>query len=417
MPATPATPVSPGSPPSSASRRPDSPLRHHSYRLLVTGAATSALGNSITPVALAFAVLDLGGSASELGLVVAAFALAEVVTTLVGGVLGDRASRRLLMTGSAGASAVVQAVVAAALVTGFASIPLLTALGVVTGCLSALSQPSASAMTRQTVPAALLPRAIALRGLLQTTGSMIGFAAGGVLVAAIGPGWAIAVDAATFAVAAVCFGALPVAQAPAPRGGSMLADLGEGFAEVRSRPWLWLCILMALVYHLAFGGAQGVVGPIVVGEGIGRAAWGFALGAVMVGFVAGGLLCLRWHPRRGLFAGSLLLCLTPLFPLAMTFDQLWIVVGGAFVHGFGLQVFDVNWNAAIQEHVPEDKLSRVYAIDIVGSFVARPLGLAITGPLALAVGFHAWLLVVALVMLVAEAAPLLSRDVRTLERA
>jgi hypothetical protein len=320
------------------------------------------------------------------------------------------------MSASAAGSAAVQAVVAASLVLDVATIPLLTVLGVATGCLSALSQPSASAMTRLTVPAGVLSRAIALRSLLQTTASMVGFAVGGLLVAGVGPGWAIAVDAATFVVAAVCFTALRVEQAPAVTGGTMLSDLGEGFAEVRTRPWLWICILMALVYHLMFGGAQGVVGPIVVGEGISRQAWGFALGAMMVGFVAGGLLCLRWHPRRGLFYGSIFLCLTPLFPLAMISDRLWLILAGAVLHGFGLQVFDVQWNASIQEQVPDEKLSRVYSVDAAGSFIARPIGLALTGPLAEAVGFERWLCLVAGVMLLAEIAPLFSRDVRRLER-
>ena len=77
------------------------PLRHRNFRLLVTGTTVISLGNAITPVALAFAVLDLGGSATELGIVVAAFALAEVVTALFGGVLGDRLPRKLMMQGAA----------------------------------------------------------------------------------------------------------------------------------------------------------------------------------------------------------------------------------------------------------------------------------------------------------------------------
>ncbi len=77
------------------------PLRFRDFRYLVGGTATSGLGNAITPIALAFAVLDLGGNASELGLVVAAFSLAEVVTLLFGGVLGDRVARQLMMQGSA----------------------------------------------------------------------------------------------------------------------------------------------------------------------------------------------------------------------------------------------------------------------------------------------------------------------------
>src|SRR6476620_8775605 len=112
------------------------PLRFRDFRLRVTGTTASALGNAITPVALAFAVLDLGGSAGQLGLVVAAFALAEVVTVLFGGVLGDRVPRQLMMEGSSAASAVSQALMAALLICGWASIPLLGVIGAVNGCLS-----------------------------------------------------------------------------------------------------------------------------------------------------------------------------------------------------------------------------------------------------------------------------------------
>src|SRR4051812_47468147 len=123
-----------------------SALRHRDFRFLVSGTAASALGNAITPIALAFAVLDLGGSATQLGLVVAAFALTEVVTTLFGGVLGDRLPRKLMMEGSAAGSALTQAFLAVSLIAGFATIPLLAVVGALNGCLSALSQPSSRAM-------------------------------------------------------------------------------------------------------------------------------------------------------------------------------------------------------------------------------------------------------------------------------
>ena len=134
------------------------PLAHPAFRHLVSGATVSALGNAITPVALAFAVLDLGGSATDLGLVVSAFAAAEVVTVLSGGVLGDRLPRQLMLQGSAAAAAVFQASIAVALIAGWATIPLLAVGGVLNGCLGALSGPSSSALTRQTVPAEELPR-------------------------------------------------------------------------------------------------------------------------------------------------------------------------------------------------------------------------------------------------------------------
>lgn len=395
------------------------PLRHRNLRLLVAGTATSALGNAITPVALAFAVLDLGGSASDLGIVVALFALADVVTVLFGGVLGDRVSRKLMMEGSAAACAVTQAVLAALLIGGWATIPLVAAVGMLTGCLGALSGPSSSAMTRMVVPADELPAAIAVRRLCQTSASVLGFALGGILVAAVGSGWAVAVDGATFALAALSFALLRVPHSrPDGVRTSLLADLAEGFHEVFRHTWLWLLIGQAMLYHLFYGGAQGVLGPIVVGDEFGRAAWGITLATLMAGFVTGGLVCLRWRPRRGLFAGSILLALTAAFPLAMGLsDQLVLILVGAFLHGFGLEVFSVNWDVSIQQNIPEDKLARVYSFDLVGSFVARPLGLALTGPVAAAVGFDRWLVVVGAIMGGSALLTLLSPDVRRLERA
>jgi hypothetical protein len=246
----------------------------------------------------------------------------------------------------------------------------------------------------------------------------LGYAVAGVLVAVVGPGWAVAVDAATFAVAALAFGRMGVSNARAPRTTSPLTDLGEGFREVARHTWLWLLILQALLYHLFYGGAQAVIGPVVVGEEIGRSAWGFALSALMAGFVVGGLLALRIRPRRPLGAGVVLLALTGVFPLAMAMaDTLWPVMLGAFVHGVGLQMFSVYWDQTIQSQVPEDKLARVYAFDSVGSFVARPLGLALTGPVAAAAGVDSWLLVVAAVISGSSLAVLFSRGVRALEPA
>jgi hypothetical protein len=272
------------------------------------------------------------------------------------------------------------------------------------------------------VPPADLATAVAGRRLCQNFAQVVGFAVAGVLVAAFGSGWAIAIDAATYAVAAVCFGLIRVAALPAPETrSSMLSDLGAGAAEVFRHTWLWLLIGQALLYHLFFGGVLGVLGPIVVGDGFGRAAWGWALAALMVGFIVGGLVSLRWRPRHGLYAGTALLSLTALFPFAMALEghgygQLWPLLIGAFLHGFGLELFSVNWDLSIQQNVAEDKLARVYSFDLVGSFVARPLGLVLTGPVAAAVGFDRWLVVVGIVMGGSSLLALLSPSVRHLER-
>jgi len=397
--------------------RPDGPLRHQPFRWLLAGTTVNSLGNMIAPVAIAFAVLDLGGSATQLGLVVGAYALADVVAVLWGGVLGDRLPRTVMMRGANTAAAVVQGLVALSLLGGWGSLWLLAIGGAANGALGSLAGPSTQAVTPQTVPQPLLRKAIALRRLSQNSAMILGSGIAGLLVAWIGTGGALAVDAVTFLLAAGCFTRVRVPALPAAVRSRALAEAGEGFRVVMRHSWLWSLIAMALIYHLFYGGSQGVLGPIVVGDHIGRAAWGYALSAMMTGFVAGGLLSLVWKPRRALLVGELFLMLTVCFPLAMALsDNLWVVLAGAFLHGFGLEIFSVGWDLSIQENVPPHMLARVYSFDQLGSFIARPVGLALTGPLATLVGARHWLLVVAAAMAVAEIAPFAIREVRRLER-
>lgn len=395
-----------------------SPLAHPAYRWLVTGTTTSALGNAITPVALAFAVLELGGSATELGLVGAAYALTNVLTTLFGGVLGDRLPRAVLMQGSALGAALTHAFMAASLIGGWSSVLLLGVVGMVNGALSALSGPASSALTRQAVPDELLATAVTLRRLLQNLAMIGGFAGAGILVALAGPGWPILVDAVSFALAAYCFHRLDVPPLPAGDGSAtLLGELGEGAREVLRHTWLWTLILQATLYHLFYGGVQGVLGPIAVRDAWCEAAWGWALATLMVGFMTGGLISLWYRPRRGLFAGTVLLALTACFPAAIALgDSLALLLLGAFLHGLGLEFFSVNWDLSIQQNIAPDKLARVYSFDLVGSFLARPLGLVLTGPISAVTGVTAWLWVCVAVMAGGSLAAAALPSVRRLER-
>ncbi len=388
-----------------------------SFRWLLVGRTVTGLGSAIAPVALALAVLHLGGSATELGLVVAVYALVEVLTTLFAGVVGDRLPRTLVMRGSAWLAGLAQAIVAVSLIAGWAGIPLLAVMGGVNGALAALSSPSSRAVVPQTVPESALPNAVSALRLSQNTAMVVGFSLAGLLVGFFGPGWAIAVDAGSFVVAALCYTAMRVAPIASVASESVLDDLGAGAREVFRHTWLWVLIGQALIYHLFYGGIQGVVGPIVVTREFGDKAWGFALAALMVGFMAGGLITLHYRPPRLLFAGTAFLALTACFPLAMGLDLPYpAVLAGAFLHGLGLEIFSVCWDLAIQQNIPPDKLARVFAFDSVGSFVMRPLGLAVTGPVAGALGETPWLLVTAAVMAGSTALALVPRSVRNLRR-
>jgi MFS family permease len=234
----------------------------------------------------------------------------------------------------------------------------------------------------------------------------------------------------SFAVAAGCLAVIehrhrdgPGAASDKPRHTAapvrIVHDAREGFREVLRHRWLWVLILQALVYHLFFGGVQAVIGPIVVKRSYGEAQWGWTLAALLFGFVVGGLVTLRVRPRRLLLGGVLCLALTGALPAALALNRaLLLVLLGAFVHGLGLQIFDVNWDLAIQQNVAPDRLSRVFAVDTIGSYVMRPLGLLLTGPVAEAVGFSRWLWIVTAVVTGSSLAAVVGvPSVRNLQRA
>lgn len=402
----------------SASNTARSPWRVPAFRLLAVGSTVDSFGSAMSPVALAFAVLRLGGDATALGLVVAAYALADVVTSLAGGVLGDRFSRTMLMTSTALAQVVVQGTLAWAVLTGRASIGLLGSLGAVSGAVSAIGKPSAYGLMPLIVPSGLLSSAISWQRLGRNVAVMAGFGTAGVLVDLLGPGWAIAADATSFLVAALCYWAIraPAVKQPAGARPSVLGDIVEGAREVFAHTWLWALIAQASLYHLVFGGVQGVLGPVVVGADHSATAWGVAMASLMLGFAVGTVITLRWRPKRLLRWGTACLVLTAAFPLGIASGSLALLLAGAFLHGLGLEVFSVNWELAIQQRVPTEKLSRVSSFDMVGSFVMRPLGLALTGPVAGFVGVRSWLLIVAALMACSALAAVALPSVNQLER-
>jgi MFS family permease len=165
-------------------------------------------------------------------------------------------------------------------------------------------------------------------------------------------------------------------------------------------------------------GAQNVLGPVIAKEHLGGAtAWGLLLTASSVGFIVGGLLALRIRPRRILLAATLGFLLTIPFLLALAGPlSLGVLIALAVLAGIGVETFGVLWDTAVQQEIPQDKLSRVTSYDALGSFALIPLGLAVAGPLADAIGTRETILAAAAISLTATLAVLLVRDVRTLPR-
>ncbi|MFB6391700.1 MFS transporter [Polymorphospora lycopeni] len=396
------------------------PLRNRAFRYLVAGRTVSVLGNAVAPIALAFAVLDLTGSARDLGLVVGARSLANVLFLLIGGVIADRFPRHLVMVGANLLAAGTQAAIAAAVLTGTATIPLLLGLSVVNGITAALAQPATAAVIGQIVPQESRQQANALNRLGFASAAIFGASLGGLLVAAIGPGWGLAVDAAAFAVAAGLFVMVRVPRAsaaertgPAP---NVFRELREGWVEFSSRTWLWAVVLGFCLLNAAYVGGVNVLGPVIADESFGRAGWGLVLAVKTVGMIVGALVALRLRIRRFLFFGVACMAAPALLlgGLALA-PYLIVLVGAAFLTGLAMEQFGIAWETTMQEHVPGDKLARVYSYDMLGSFLAIPIGQVAVGPLAEALGTRVTMLGAAALVLIAVLGMLASRDVRRLE--
>jgi MFS family permease len=401
-------------------RLPDgfAPLREREFRLLFLGRAVSLFGSAFAPVALAFAVLDLTGSASDLGLVVAAGVLPQIVFILVGGVWADRLPRHHVMVASDLVAGAAQAGIAALVLTGVAEIWHLVALQLVRGAASSFFYPASSGIVPETVSARLLQEANALLRLTRNATQIGGTAAGGLLVAAIGSGWALAFDAATYFAGAAVLTALRLPRDLTLPERHFVRELREGWQAFRSRAWLWAIVVQFAFVNACTVGAWSVLGAVVADRELGgAAAWGLILAAQSAGLVVGGVLTLRYRPERLLLVATLAVFLfaPPLVLLALP-AATWAVAAAAFVAGIGIEVFSVFWDTAMQQQIPPAQLSRAYSYDMLGSFVFIPLGAALAGPAAVYFGLAETLFGAAVVVVVVTALVLLVPEVRTLRR-
>ncbi|ELP65165.1 MFS transporter [Streptomyces turgidiscabies] len=403
--------------PTARPRRPDWAGRN--YSLLTASAVVTNLGSNGAMIAAAFAVLEAGGDAGDVGLVAAARTLPLVLFLLIGGAVADRLPRHHVMVAANALNCLSQAVFAVLVLVGEPQLwqmMLLTALG---GTGQAFFSPAAEGMLLSSVKGDQAARAFAVFRMAMQSASMGGAALGGAMVAVLGPGWVLAVDALAFAVAGALRSFLDVSHIPAREpGGGMLADLREGWREFAGRSWLWVIVVQFAVANAVIGAAQSVYGPLVARDSLGGAGpWGLALATFGAGTVAGALLMTRWRPRRLLLAGTL--CV---FPLALPAAALAVPAPMAvlcavmFATGVTQEVFGVSWMTALHQEIPEDKLSRVSAYDWFGSVALLPLATALAGPAEHAFGRTPALWGCAALIVVVTAAALSVRDVRNLTR-
>ncbi|MFD9216567.1 MFS transporter [Streptomyces sp. NPDC059544] len=398
-------------------RRPEWAGRN--YSLLTAAAIVTNLGAHGALIAAAFAVLESGGDGGDVGLVAAARTLPLVLFLLIGGAIADRLPRHRVMVAANALNCVSQAAFAVLVLAGDPQLWQMMLLTALCGTGQAFFNPAAEGMLMSTVDGEHAGRAFALFRMAMHGAGIGGAALGGAMIAAVGPGWVLAVDAAAFAVAGALRAFLDVGHIPARApGDGLLADLRDGWKEVTSRPWLWSIVAQFSVVVAVVGAADAVYGPLVAEESLGGARpWGLALAAFGAGTLGGALLMMRWKPRRMLLVGTL--CV---FPLALPSAALAVPVSiGAltvvmFVSGAAIEVFGVAWMTTLHQEIPEEKLSRVSAYDWFGSTAMLPLSTALAGPAESFFGRETALWGCAALIVIVTALVLLVPDVRNLTR-
>jgi MFS family permease len=394
------------------------PLRRPAFAWYFTSRLSNTLGSMMAPIALAFAVLDLTDSASALGMVLAARTIPMVLFLLFGGVIADRFPRALVLQLSNLSSAATQGVVAYLVITGNADLVTIIALEAVNGTVWAISFPAMAGMVPQLVPREHLQPANALLSLVRNGLTVIGPTLGALLVVTVGSGWALAVDALTWLVAAALLTPVRIPpREPSEEPASMLGELREGWSLFVGTTWLWVVVLAFGVLNAIHAGAWFTLGPAIAKDSIGKQGWGLVLSAESLGLLVMTVVLLRLNVRRPLLVGMLGCSLMSVpFVVLGAAPHLVLLVAVAFVAGAGMEVFGIGWNVAMQENIDDRMLSRAYSYDALGSFVAMPVGQLVYGPLGERFGYHDVLVVSGVVYAAVALLALTSRSVRTLGR-
>jgi MFS transporter len=396
-------------------------LQSRNFRLLFAGQAVSVVGDALFPVALAFAVLDLGGSPGQLGLVLAAQGLPLAVLVLAAGVWADRLPRRWIMFASDVGRGIAQAGAAYLLLSGRAEIWQLAALSAVYGVFEAGFRPAAGGLIPQIVESEHLQQANALIGLAMNFGTIIGPVAAGLLIVASGPGEAIAVDAVTFAVSAVFMVFLraprPV-RASDPGGVGFWAELNGGIAEVRRRRWMWSFMPAMAAYHLIALPGVLALGPVIADRDLGGAgAWGIITSAFGVGTIIGNGVALRVQPSRPMLVAALATAIASTQPIIIALGGTTAVIAALeLLAGIAVSFAFGQWETTLGREIPEHALARVTSLDYFSSAGVMPLGFALVGPVAGVAGTVPTMVVSGVVVLGLSVAAALVPDIRHLPR-
>ena len=406
-------------------------LAHRDFRWLWLAGSASVIGDNIVLVALALFIVGLTGSATDLGLVLAAHALSLVAFLLIGGVWADRLPRHRVMIATDLVRFALHALLAVLIFAGSVQIWEVVVIEVLFGSAEAFFRPAATGLLPQTVPEADIQQATAVLSMSNNVAEFAGPALATALVLGAGAGWAFALDAATFLASAAFLArvrprerqlAAPLrsasASASAAAGEGMWTGIRAGLREVRARVWVWATLLSFSVALFCGLAPWFVLGPLVARQQYGHiAVYGVVEAALGFGTILGSLAGVLWRPRFPMRLAMLAILIWPLAAiLYATGISLIAVIPAVVLAGVGIALFDIWWLTALAERIPPGSLSRVTSYDWMVSYALLPLGYLLAGPLAAGLGPVEVLTGGSILALIAFALGLMPRETRMLER-
>jgi len=401
-------------------------LRHRDFRFLWLASSSSVIGDYLVTVALALFVIARTGSATDLGFVLAAKALPLIVFLLIGGVWADRMPRHRVMIATDLVCFTLHGLLAVLIFAGTVPLWQIVLIEVAFGSAEAFFRPAADGLLPQTVPEEDIQQARALTAMSNNIAEFAGPALATALVLGAGAGWAFALDALTFLASAGLLTQVrprrrgAAARAPEQAGETLglWGEIRAGSREVRGRTWVW-ATLFSFCAALFFGLAPWLVlGPLIARSQYGHlSVYGILEATIGLGTILGAVIGIGWRPRFPLRVAMLAITAWPVAAILYAAGvTLFVVLPVTLVAGTGIAIFDVLWTTALAERIPPASLSRVSSYDWMISGGLLPLGYALAGPLAGALGPVEVMLAGACLALVAFAAGLAPRETRMLEQ-
>jgi MFS family permease len=352
------------------------------YRLFWFSTTIFVLGASAFPIALAVTVLDAGGSATTLGLILGARILSGVVFAPFAGVWADRLPRKQVMIS---ADLFRAAIVFSMVFSSAPSMPhyLLGIAVFVMGIGDAFGAASAGAFLPSLLPEEKLPAGNVARGVVVRMASIIGPGIGGLSVLLIGGRLTFLFTAIAFALGTYFLAQIKEdVNADKKPQEPFFTELREGLRTVWEIKWVGAMIAMASVQLMVVLAAEAVLLPVITRrEFHTNTVFAISAAAFSVGGVISAIVFARIRVKHEGQTSVLIWMLLILAPLVLAFPVNEAVVVCAYLlAGLSVGPWEAYWNSAIQREIPHELQGRVFSIDHMGSSGLMPLGMALVGP-------------------------------------